>query len=164
MDANDNPVCCSELAAGYKKATYDAGDVRFGQVWVDPATKRMTWFAWAGAAYLQTTVRDLFYDPVRQDLLMYPVPEMKTLRGGTPLGVLSGATVPPGQSGAVALFTGNTTTFDVEATVALPSSGAAVEFNVLLLASPAGYAANSSSGAMLNVNVVRHFPAQFPPF
>ena len=71
MDANDNPVCCSELAAGYKKATYDAGDVRFGQVWVDPATKRMTWFAWAGAAYLQTTVRDLFYDPVRQDLLMY---------------------------------------------------------------------------------------------
>jgi hypothetical protein len=153
MDANDNPVCCSDLAAGYKKATYDAGDVRFGQVWVDPATKRMTWFAWAGAAYLQTTVRDMFYDPVRQDLLMYPVPAMATLRGGTPLGVLSGETVHRGQS-VVALFTGNSTTFDVEATVELPSSGAAVEFNVLLLASPAQLLANNfSSGAMVNVKV-----------
>ena len=158
VDYNDNSVCCSALAAGYKKATYDAGDVRFGQVGVNPATKRMTWFAWAGAAYLQTTVRDLFYDPARQDLLMYPVPEMKALRGKTPLGVLSGETVSPGQSGAVALFTGegrnnNSTTFDVEATVALPSSGAAVEFSVLLLSSPADYAVNFSHGAMVSVSV-----------
>jgi hypothetical protein len=112
-----------------------------GQVWVDPTTKRMTWFAWAGAAYLQTTVRDLFYDAALQDLLMYPVPEMKTLRGKTPLGELSDKTINSSGSGSpVALFTAgpnNTTTFDVEATVALPPSGAAVEFNVLLLASPA---------------------------
>ena len=85
---------------------------------------------------------------------MYPVPEIKTLRGKTPLGALSAKTIGPGRSNAVALFTaagpsGNTTTFDVEAMVALPSSGAAVEFNVLLLASPADYAANSSSGAMV---------------
>ena len=42
----------------------------------------------------------------------------------------------PGPSGAVALFTANTsntTTFDVEAVVELPLSGAAVEFNVLLV-------------------------------
>ena len=32
VDANNNPVCCRALAAGYKKVTYDAGDVRFGQV------------------------------------------------------------------------------------------------------------------------------------
>ena len=25
------PVCCADLAAGYKKETYDAGDVKFGQ-------------------------------------------------------------------------------------------------------------------------------------
>ena len=67
MGANSSaPVCCAALAAGYKKATYDAGDVRFGQVWVDPTSHRMTWFAWAGAAYLQTTVRDLFYDAALQ--------------------------------------------------------------------------------------------------
>jgi len=160
VDVNNNTVCCSALAAGYKKTTYDAGDVRFGQAWVDPLTKRMTWFAWAGAAYLQTTVRDMFYDTVLQDVLMYPVPEIKTLRGSTPLGSVSGKTiVGPGVSDAVALFTDagggdhNTTTFDVEATIALPSSGAAVEFNVLLLASPADYAANFSYGAMVNVNV-----------
>ena len=57
---------------------------------------------------------------------MYPVPEMKTLRGKTPLGTLSGKTISPGLRDSVALFTaaspsGNTTTFDVEATVALPS-------------------------------------------
>ena len=85
---------------------------------------------------------------------MYPVPEMETLRGKTPLGTLSGKTISPGLRDSVALFTaaspsGNTTTFDVEATVALPSSGAAVEFSVLLLASPADYAANFSYGAMV---------------
>ena len=73
---------------------------------------------------------------------MYPVPEMKTIRGADPLGTLSSKTIPPGRGNpadAVALFTGgpnNSTTFDVEATVALPSSGCAVEFNVLLRTAP----------------------------
>jgi hypothetical protein len=156
IDANNNKICCTALAAGYKKATYDAGDVLFGQVWVEPTTQRMTWFAWAGAAYLQTTVRDLFYDATLQDLLMYPVPEIKSLRGKNPLGTLSGETIPSGRGNAVALFTAgpnNTTTFDVEATIALPPSGAAVEFSVLLLASPEDFAANFTYGALVSVNV-----------
>ena len=35
-DPEGGPICCSDLAAGYHKETYDAGDVKFGQVWVDP--------------------------------------------------------------------------------------------------------------------------------
>ena len=152
VDATGTPICCAALAAGYRKATYDAGAVRFGQVWVDPVSNRMTWFAWGGVALL-TVVRDLFYDSNLQDLLMYPVPELKKLRSASPFATLRGV-VPAGTgvptTDAVTLFTTNLTVFDVEATIALPASGAAVQFAVNVMAPPSNV---SECGAVLHVNV-----------
>lgn len=121
-DPEGNPVCCSDLAAGYHKETYDAGMVRFGQVWVDPQTKRMLWFAWAGVQAL-SVVREITYEPATQQLLMYPVAELEVLRDSTPLGSLPKTSLTAAK--AVQLFTTNTSAFDVQAAIALPSTGGA---------------------------------------
>jgi hypothetical protein len=170
-DPEGGPICCSDLAAGYHKETYDAGDVKFGQAWVDPHTKRMLWFAWAGLNDL-SVVREITYEPKTQQLLMYPVPELKVLRSPSPLGTLphqtslpmhwraAAGSPPPPTAHYVPLFTSNDTAFDVEVSLALPSSGGATSFVAAIMvqrppstADAAAAAAPGNASAVLTVNI-----------
>ena len=149
------PVCCSDLNAGCRKSTIDAGDVKFGQIWVEPAGgKRMLWFEWGGETDL-TVVREITYDPTSQELRMLPVAEIKTLRDPDPLGVLhtGKASIPAG--GALPLFVGNVSSFDVEAMVVLPASGPAAFGAAIMAARPPvpGEPAPGGASAVLTVNV-----------
>ena len=153
-------VCCADLNRGYYKQTIDAGDVKFGQVWVDPKTKRMLWFAWAGLTRL-SVVREITYDTEMQQLLMLPADELLVLRGSTPLGRIgaaaAGAAGPPPPAGALPLFTSNESSFDVEAIVTLPASGVPTSFGMAIMAQHApvgGEAIAGNASAVLHVNLL----------
>ena len=163
-DPDGGPICCSDLAAGYHKETFDAGDVKFGQVWVDPQTKRMLWFSWAGLSDL-SVVREITYEPTSQQLLMYPVSELEVLRDPSPLGTLPHKTpllLPTGSpttvTEAVPLFTSNDTAFDVEISLALPTNGGATSFiAAIMVQQPPSTAdvavAPGNASAVLTLNI-----------
>ena len=127
---------------------------------MDPKTKRMLWFAWAGLTY-ESVVREITYDAEMQQLLMLPVDELLGLRGSTPLGRIligagAGGAGPPPPPGPLPLFTSNESSFDVEATVTLPASGAPTSFGMAILAQHApvaGEAVAGNASAVLQVNV-----------
>jgi len=129
---------------------------------MDPHTNRTLWFAWGGVADL-TVVREMTYDRVNQQLLMWPVAELAGLRGAAPLGHVAANTAIPAAGKSLPVFTKNVTAFDFEAEVALPADGSAVSFGAYILAArdpaadDAGAAAppvySKGIGAVLMVNV-----------
>ena len=129
---------------------------------MDPHTNRTLWFAWGGVADL-TVVREMTYDRVNQQLLMWPVAELASLRGAAPLGHVAANTAIPAAGKSLPVFTKNVTAFDFEAEVALPADGSAVSFGAHILAArdPADDDAGAASppvyskgiGAVLMVNV-----------
>jgi hypothetical protein len=153
-------VCCADLAAGYRKETFDAGEVRFGEVFVEPSgKKRMLWFAWAGDRSL-SSIREITYEHASQQLLMWPVDELLQLRDPTPLGTLSAPASLPNAHATTALFTSNSTSFDAEATLALPSSGGKTSFGMAIMAARAPVAGGPvSASAVLMVIVSAVDPA-----
>ena len=104
-----------------------------GQVWMDPDTNRTLWFAWGGLADL-TVVREMTYDRVNQQLMMWPVAELASLRGAVPLGQVAANTAIPAAGKSLPVFTKNVTAFDFEAEVALPVDGSSVSFGAYIMA------------------------------
>jgi hypothetical protein len=100
-----------------------------------------------------------------QQLLMLPADELYVLRAPTPLGRIgAGAAAaagpppppPPLPPGALPLFTSNESSFDVEASVTLPASGAPTSFGMAIMAQHApvgGEAIAGNASAVLQVNL-----------